>query len=105
MKNQIRRLGPQSAVKAEEVVRLHTTIREVLAEAIECGSTIPLDFAGTDKRDGLFYYGAVEGGSKFYQERLRVYDRAGKPCVKCATPIQRLVQAARSTFFCPSCQR
>jgi len=92
-------------VKAAEVARLHAAIREVLAEAIECGSTIPLDFAGGGKRDGLFYYGAVEGQSQFYQERLRVYDRAGQPCVKCAAPIQRLVQAARSTFFCPGCQR
>jgi formamidopyrimidine-DNA glycosylase len=92
-------------VKADEAARLHATIREVLAEAIECGSTIPLNFAGGGKRDGLFYYGAVEGNSEFYQERLRVYDRAGQPCVKCAAPIKRLVQAARSTFFCPRCQR
>jgi formamidopyrimidine-DNA glycosylase len=92
-------------VKAAEVARLHAAIREVLAEAIECGSTIPMDFAGGGKRDGLFYYGAVEGNSAFYQERLRVYDRSGKPCVKCAAPIQRLVQAARSTFYCPQCQR
>jgi len=92
-------------VKAEEAARLHAAIRAVLAEAIECGSTIPLDFGGGGKRDGLFYYGAVEGESKFYQERLLVYDRAGQPCVKCATPIRRFVQAARSTFCCPQCQR
>lgn len=92
-------------VKPDQAARLHAAIREVLAEAIECGSTIPLDFAGAGKRDGLFYYGAVEGESRFYQERLRVYDRAGQPCVKCAAPIKRLVQAARSTFFCPQCQR
>lgn len=92
-------------VKAEEVARLHAAIREVLVEAIECGSTIPLDFAGEGKRDGLFYYGAVEGQSQFYQERLRVYDRAGQPCVRCAAPIKRVVQAARSTFFCPGCQK
>lgn len=92
-------------VKAAEVAKLHTAIREVLIEAIECGSTIPLDFVGSGKRDRLFYYGAVEGNSRFYQERLRVYDRAGQPCVICETPIKRLVQAARSTFFCPNCQR
>ncbi|NBV20375.1 MAG: bifunctional DNA-formamidopyrimidine glycosylase/DNA-(apurinic or apyrimidinic site) lyase [Proteobacteria bacterium] len=91
-------------LKLDEVARLHASIRDVLAEAIECGSTIPLDFAGSGKRDGLFYYGAVEGNSPFYQERLRVYDQAGKPCLKCATPIKRLVQAARSTFYCPCCQ-
>ena len=101
-------LSPRRAarrVKAEEVVRLHAAIREVLAEAVACGSTIPLDFAGAGKSNGLFYYGAVEGNSQFYQERLLVYDRAGKPCVKCAAPIKRMVQAARSTFYCPQCQR
>lgn len=84
---------------------LHRHIREVLREAIDCGSTIPLDFAGAGKRDGLFYYGQVEGNSRFYEERLRVYDRADQPCLNCRTPIRRIVQAARSTYFCPQCQR
>jgi formamidopyrimidine-DNA glycosylase len=40
-----------------------------------------------------------------YGERLLVYDRAGEPCRTCGTPVRRIVQGARSTFFCPSCQR
>lgn len=87
-----------------QVEALHRHIREVLREAIDCGSTIPLDFAGEGKRDGLFYYGQVEGNSRFYDERLRVYDRGGQPCLNCRTPIRRIVQAARSTYFCPCCQ-
>lgn len=35
---------------------------------------------------------------------LDVYDREGLPCRRCATPIERVVQAGRSTFFCPTCQ-
>lgn len=35
---------------------------------------------------------------------LRVYDREGAPCPRCATPIERIVQAGRSTCFCPRCQ-
>jgi formamidopyrimidine-DNA glycosylase len=35
---------------------------------------------------------------------LDVYDREGMPCRRCATPIERVVQAGRSTYFCPSCQ-
>lgn len=88
-----------------QIARLHATIQEVLREAIDCGSTIPLDFAGTARRDGLFYYGQVEGDSAYYQERLLVYDRAEAPCSRCHTSIRRIVQAARSTYFCPSCQR
>lgn len=36
--------------------------------------------------------------------RLDVYDRAGEPCRRCGTVIERIVQAGRSTYFCPSCQ-
>lgn len=39
-----------------------------------------------------------------YGERLLVYDRAGEPCRRCGSPIRRIVQAQRSTFFCPRCQ-
>jgi len=37
--------------------------------------------------------------------RLAVYDRFGKPCRRCRTPIERIVQAGRSTYFCSKCQR
>ena len=83
---------------------LAASIREVLAEAIACGSTVPLDFAGTARRDRLFYYGSTTGTQGF-EERLRVYNRAGEPCDRCATAIRKITQAARSTYFCPQCQR
>ena len=35
---------------------------------------------------------------------LRVYDREGAPCPRCGTAIERIVQAGRSTCFCPRCQ-
>jgi len=76
----------------------------VLQEAIDCGSTIPLNFAGR-KTDGLFYFGRAATAPDYYAERLCVYDRAGQPCVNCGAPIRRLVQAARSTFYCPQCQK
>jgi len=37
--------------------------------------------------------------------RLAVYDREGKPCRRCGSTIERIVQAGRSTYFCPGCQR
>ena len=86
-----------------QVEKLWRAVREVLAEAIECGSTIPLHF-GAGRSDGLFYYGSA-GVSDFASERLRVYDRVGQPCLNCGAPIKRIVQAARSTFFCPRCQK
>jgi formamidopyrimidine-DNA glycosylase len=47
-------------------------------------------------------------GARYTDEsvsRLAVYDREGKPCRRCRTPIERIVQAGRSTYFCPRCQR
>jgi formamidopyrimidine-DNA glycosylase len=87
-----------------QVEALWRAIRETLAGAIEFGSTIPLDWRGDGPGDGLFYYGSAENAPG-REERLRVYDREGEPCVRCETPIRRIVQAARSTFYCPRCQR
>jgi formamidopyrimidine-DNA glycosylase len=102
------RISPRLAARklsVAQIKRLRAAIREVLERAIKLGSTLPLDYAGTGARDGLFYYGAAGGDSGFYQERLLVYNRHGRPCVECGTAIKRLVQAARSTFYCPRCQR
>lgn len=33
-----------------------------------------------------------------------VYGRAGEPCPRCGAPVQRIIQAGRSTFLCPPCQ-
>ena len=91
-------------ISAAAAWKLLAAIRDVLREAIDCGSTIPLNFAAR-KTDELFYFGRAAGAADYYEERLRVYDRAGKPCGNCGFPIKRIVQAARSTFFCPHCQK
>jgi formamidopyrimidine-DNA glycosylase len=36
--------------------------------------------------------------------RFAVYDREGKECRRCGGTIERIVQAGRSTYFCPDCQ-
>lgn len=96
---------PARKLKNGQIESLWHAIREVLREAIERGSSIPLAYSGTGTKDGLFYFGRAPDAADTYEERFRVYDRAGKPCFECGTTIKRLVQAARSTFFCPECQR
>lgn len=91
-------------LSAKQVEKLVRAIQEVLTEAIDCGSTVPLNFS-PGKTDGLFYFGRAADATDYYEERLQVYDRAGKPCLKCGSPIRRFVQAARSTFYCPNCQK
>jgi formamidopyrimidine-DNA glycosylase len=88
-----------SSAQAKKLLR---AIREVLDEAIKFGSTVPLKTM-SGKSDALFYFG--DDGEGFYEKRLRVYDRIGKPCRNCGSKIVRITQAARSTFFCPHCQR
>jgi formamidopyrimidine-DNA glycosylase len=102
------RIAPQLAagkLEPAQVRALWRAIRQVLTEAIRFGSTIPLHHGpGAATKDGLFYYGRAAGAPDYYEERLRVYDRADAPCRRCKTKIKRIVQAARSTFFCPGCQ-
>jgi formamidopyrimidine-DNA glycosylase len=107
------RISPRrraGALGSGEVGRLRDAVVEVLEEAIRLGSALPLDFAGDSGvggsgEEGLFYYGRMPGGGSSAEERFRVYDRSGLPCVACGTSIRRILQAARSTYFCPRCQR
>jgi len=74
--------------------RLVPAVRAVLAEAIEAGGSTLRNFIGADGSPG--YFTAVGA---------QVYDRAGLACKVCGTPIRRLLQGQRATFFCPHCQR
>jgi formamidopyrimidine-DNA glycosylase len=95
---------PARRLSREQVVELWRSIREVLADAIGVGSSVRLSFDGDGAGDGLFYYGGEAGAGAGFEEPFLVYDRAGKPCSICGSLIKRVVQAARSTFFCPGCQ-
>lgn len=100
------RLSPRRAARTltrAEGQRLWRAVRAVLRRAIRFGSTVPLDWAGAEG-DRLFYYGRASETASFYEEKLMVYGRTGQPCRRCRTPIRRIVQAGRSTFYCPACQ-
>ena len=71
--------------------RVLAETRRILKHAIAKGGTTVSDYLNSQGEAGLF------------QLELLVYGRAGEPC-RCGTPIHRLVQAGRSTFFCPVCQ-
>ena len=72
---------------------LADAIRSTLARAVELGGSTLRNF-----RD-------AHGAAGEFQLDAKVYGRAGKPCIRCGTPIRRIVQGARATFFCPVCQR
>ena len=92
------RLNPTSLaaeVSTRRLPRLHRAILDVFNESIAHGSTMNVD---PENIDGSYYDGGFNGC-------WRVYDREGEPCHKCRANIRRIVQAGRSTFFCPRCQR
>lgn len=95
---------PSQLLSLPELQRLRSAIRRVLSQSIRFGSTMPLDFGGSASRNGLFYYGQSPEHAGNREERFQVYDREGKPCRRCKTPICKKVQAARSTYYCPRCQ-
>ncbi|MFZ0826918.1 MAG: bifunctional DNA-formamidopyrimidine glycosylase/DNA-(apurinic or apyrimidinic site) lyase [Verrucomicrobiia bacterium] len=94
---------PARKLTAAQVARLWRAIRKILGEAIAHGSTVPLHHGG-GRTDRLFYFGRAPGAPAYYEERLRVYDREGRPCPRCNGPIRHVQQAGRSTFYCPQCQ-
>lgn len=67
---------------------------EVMEEAIEKGGT---------SFDDLYIN--VNGESGFFEQSLAAYGRTDEPCPRCGTPIRRIVFGARSSHFCPKCQR
>lgn len=87
---------PSNSLDKNETSALHAGITSVLFDAIEhLGTTI-----GSSVSD--YRQSAEEGGS--FQNRLSVYGRENEPCERCGTSIERVIQAGRSTCFCPACQ-
>lgn len=95
----VARIHPQlpcERLRSPQWKRLHASTQAVLSEAIlHEGSTLS---------DGTYRNALNQQGS--YQNLHRVYDREGETCRNCRhAKIVRIVQAQRSTFFCPRCQR
>jgi formamidopyrimidine-DNA glycosylase len=89
---------------SRQIQALWRAMRWVLSRAIRLGSSLTLDWAGTDSKNRLFYLGHAKDSPGPLRERFHVYDRELLPCTRCRTPIQRISQAGRSSFFCPHCQ-
>ena len=67
---------------------------EVMQEAIAKGGT---------SFDDLYI--DVNGESGFFEQSLAAYGRTDEPCPRCGSQIRRIVFGARSSHFCPRCQR
>lgn len=80
---------------AEQWQAIFERLIEVLETAIR--------YEGSTLSDGTYRNALNQAGG--YQSQHRVYDRAGEVCQSCQRgTIERIVQAQRATFFCPTCQ-
>ena len=85
-------LRPAGDLDDQEARALHRGIRAALKGGIaRQGAT-------------LSTYRTPDGGSGRMQDEFKVYGRAGEPCERCGTPIEKIRAAGRGTWYCPSCQ-
>jgi formamidopyrimidine-DNA glycosylase len=80
-------------VTRAEFERIASITAEVLREAIGSRGTTFRSYRDSRGQPGRF------------AGKLRVYDRAGQPCLECATPIRAVIIGQRSSFYCPRCQK
>ena len=88
--NPARRAGH---IAPARLARLADAVKLVLADAIRAGGSTLRDHAQVTGEQGTF------------QHSFRVYGREGAACTACGTIVRRRIQAGRSTFHCPQCQR
>ncbi len=81
-----------ASLSDKEKELLFKEIRETLSEAIKY------------KGSSVDQYVQLSGEPGDYARYHKVYDREGKPCLVCKTPIKRISLAGRGTYFCPKCQ-
>ena len=88
------RINPRTTrLGLDRATELLAALREVLAIGIANG--------GTTLRD----YRNVDGGAGSNQRSLAAYGRGGRPCRRCGTTLRSATIDARTTTWCPKCQR
>jgi len=86
---------PSDRLPTDAWPKLHQAMRSVLRRAIR--------HRGTTLSDGTYRVARRRKGN--FQLHLRVYGRAGEQCRSCSqAQVLRIVQAQRSTYYCPVCQ-
>lgn len=83
-----------SELTPKKITSIIESATEVMQEAIDKGGT---------SFDDLYIN--VNGESGFFEQSLAVYGQEDEPCLRCGTPIRRITFGARSSHFCPRCQR
>lgn len=82
-------------IAATRIPPLTQAINAVIRDAIDAGGSSLKDFR------------QANGELGYFQHSFDVYGREDAPCKRpgCSGTVARVVQAGRSSFYCPSCQR
>jgi formamidopyrimidine-DNA glycosylase len=83
-----------SELSPKKIAAIIDYATEVMSEAIKQGGT---------SFDDLYIN--VNGESGFFEQSLAAYGQEDEPCPRCGTPIKRITFGARSSHFCPRCQK
>jgi formamidopyrimidine-DNA glycosylase len=85
-------LRPAGGLTPDEIARLRIGIRAALEAGIARQGATLRDYRDPEGRRGRM------------QDEFRVYGRAGEPCYRCGTPIEKTRAGGRGTWYCPHCQ-
>lgn len=78
----------------DEIARLFTAVKTVIQEGLEYNGTSATEV-----------YVVPDGSKGTYQNHFKVYDKKGKSCDVCGTPIVKEKHMGRSNYYCPTCQK
>ncbi|WP_026067842.1 bifunctional DNA-formamidopyrimidine glycosylase/DNA-(apurinic or apyrimidinic site) lyase [Pusillimonas noertemannii] len=85
---------PAGRLSLQRCERLCEAIKATLQDALASGGSTLRDYVNASGQPGAYF-----------EIHAAVYDREKQPCRVCTTPIRRIVQGQRATYYCPSCQR
>jgi len=89
----IRPTAAANRISRSRYEKLAGTIKQVLEESLLQGGTTLRDYVG------------VDGGTGYFQLKLRVYGKAGALCGSCKKEkIRSVIIGQRSSFYCPGCR-
>lgn len=87
-------LRKSSSLSKPEAAKLYKTTKKVIEQGIKYGGSSGADDA----------YIKPNGSRGSYQAHFKVYQREDEPCPICKTPIKRIKQGGRASFYCSKCQ-
>lgn len=94
------RLDPRrksGTLSEDEISKLWKAVRRVIEAGVRN--------KGTSLGAGQGNYVDLNGEAGGHREKVKVYGRAGQPCVVCKQPLHKTQITQRTTVFCPHCQK